>query len=138
MRERGGNVKAIVIPDRTKETLLPIVRANVSADSVLMTDELMAYQHLKKDFEHYSVNHSAKQFVNGMAHTNGIENFWSHLKRGIDGIYHSISKEHLQGYVDEFVLRFNSRKFDTQTRFDFILSGLSDKRLTHQNLIKTA
>ena len=136
MRERGGNVKAIVIPDRTKETLLPIVRANVSAGSVLMTDELMAYQNLKKDFEHYSVNHSAKQFVNGMAHTNGIENFWSHLKRGIDGIYHSISKEHLQAYVDEFVLRFNTRKFDTQRRFDFILAAVSDKKLTYKNLIK--
>lgn len=136
MIERGGNVKAMVIADRTKETLIPIIYENVKLDSIVMTDELIAYQNLDKHFEHYSVNHSAKQFVNEMAHTNGIENFWSHLKRGIDGIYHSISKEHLQSYVDEFVLRFNTRKFGTQGRFDFILSAVSNKRLTYKNLIK--
>ncbi|MEO5943746.1 MAG: IS1595 family transposase, partial [Ferruginibacter sp.] len=128
MRERGGNVKAMVISDRTKETLLPIIYENVKPDAILMTDELLAYNSLSKRYEHHSVNHSAKQFVNAMAHTNGIENFWSHLKRGIDGIYHSISKEHLQSYVNEFVLRFNSRKFGTQERFDFVLSAIANKR----------
>ncbi|MEP7163106.1 MAG: IS1595 family transposase [Ferruginibacter sp.] len=136
MKERGGNIKAIVIPDRTKETLLPIIYANVKPDSVLMTDELISYQNLGKDFEHYSVNHSAKQYVNEMAHTNGIENFWSHLKRGIDGIYHSISKEHLQSYIDEFTLRFNTRDYNTQGRFDLILAAVSNKRLTYKELIK--
>lgn len=135
-RERGGNVKAMVIPDRTKETLIPVIKENVAPDSVLMTDELIAYQALDKYFEHYSVNHSAKEFVNEMAHTNGIENFWSHLKRGIDGIYHQISKEHLQSYIDEFLLRFNTRKFTTQNRFDLVLSGVTGKRLTYQNLKK--
>ncbi len=135
-RERGGNVKAMVITDRNKETLLPIVYENVLPDSILMTDELAAYQSLKPDFEHYSVNHSAKEFVNHMAHTNGIENFWSHLKRGIDGIYHQISKGHLQAYVDEFTLRFNTRKFNTQGRFDLVLSAVSNKRLTYKSLIK--
>jgi len=134
MRERGGNMKAIVIPDRTKETLLPIIFENVKPDSILMTDELNSYQELDKTFEHYSVNHSAKEFVNGMAHINGVENFWSHLKRGIDGIYHSISKEHLQAYIDEFSLRFNTRKFGTQTRFDFVLSGIAGKKLTYKKL----
>ena len=136
LRERGGNVKAIVIENRTKETLLPIIFDNVSTDSVLMTDELIAYQSLKKDYEHHSVNHSAKQFVNNMAHINGIENFWSHLKRGIDGIYHSISKEHLQSYIDEFTLRFNTRGYNTQGRFDLILGAVSNKRLTYKDLIK--
>lgn len=136
MKERGGNVKAMVIKDRTMESLLPVVYRNVAPDSVIMTDELAAYQHLKKDFEHHSVNHSAKQFVNGMAHTNGIENFWSHLKRGIDGIYHSISAYHLQSYINEFTLRFNTRKFGTQNRFDFILSGVAGKKLTYEDLIK--
>lgn len=136
MRERGGNVKAMVIADRTMETLLPVVYENVDPNTVIMTDDLQAYQHLKKDFEHHSVNHSAKQFVNGMAHTNGIENFWSHLKRGIDGIYHSISKAHLQSYINEFTLRFNTRDFNTQGRFDLILSAVSNKRLTYENLIK--
>jgi hypothetical protein len=69
-------------------------------------------------------------------YTNGIENFWSHLKRGIDGIYHQISKEHLQAYIDEFLLRFNTRKFTTQNRFDLVLSGVTGKRLKYQNLKK--
>lgn len=136
LKERGGNVKAFVIPDRNKETLLPAVYANVKPDSILMTDELVAYQALKADFQHHSVNHSAKQFVNHMAHTNGIENFWSHLKRGIDGIYHWVSKPHLQSYIDEFTLRFNTRDFNTQGRFDLILGAVSNKRLTYQQLIK--
>lgn len=134
--ERGGNVIAKVVTDRTKETLLPIIYENVLPDSILMTDELIAYQSLNKDFEHYSVNHSAKEWVNQMAHTNGIENFWSHLKRGIDGIYHQISKEHLQAYIDEFLLRFNTRKFQTQGRFDLILADVAGKRLTYKKLIK--
>lgn len=136
MKERGGNVKAIAIPDRTMESLLPTVFANVATGSVIMTDELLAYQHLKDHFEHHSVNHSAKQYVNGMAHTNGIENFWSHLKRGIDGIYHWVSKEHLQSYINEYTLRFNTRDLSTQGRFDLILAGIAGTRLTYDALIK--
>lgn len=136
LRERGGNVIAKVITDRTKETLIPIIKENVAPDSVLMTDELLAYKALDEYFEHHSVNHSAKQFVNGMAHINGVENFWSHVKRGIDGIYHQISKEHLQAYIDEFSLRFNTRKFTTQNRFDLILADVAGKRLTYKKLIQ--
>lgn len=136
LRERGGNVKAIVLPNREKETLLPVVYGNVKLGTVIMTDDAPAYLDLKKDFEHHSVNHSAKEYVNAMAHTNGIENFWSHLKRGIDGIYHQISKPHLQAYINEFTLRFNTRDFNTQGRFDLILSAVSNKRLTYQQLIK--
>ncbi len=136
IRERGGNIKAMVIPDRTKETLIPIIYEHVAPNTIIMTDELVSYHGLVVDFEHYSVNHSAKEFVNGMVHTNGIENFWSHLKRGIDGIYHQISAEHLQAYIDEFVLRFNTRKFTTQNRFDFVLSGVTGKKLTYKNLIQ--
>ena len=136
MKERDGNVKAIVVTNRQKETIIPFIYDHVERKSTIMTDEYTAYNKLKNRYTHHSVNHSAKQFVNGMAHTNGIENFWSHLKRGIDGIYHSISIQHLQSYVDEFVLRFNTRKFDTQQRFDFVLAAVSDKKLTYIELIK--
>ena len=71
-----------------------------------------------------------------MAHTITIENFWRHLKSGIDGIYHWVSKVHLQSYVDEFTLRFNTRKFGTQQRFDLILAAVADKKLTYKELIK--
>ena len=115
--------------------MLPIIYENVEPDAILMTDEYSGYFSLSENFEHHTVNHSAKEFVNHMAHTNGIENFWSHFKRGIDGIYHQISKEHLQAYIDEFLLRFNTRKFQTQYRFDFILSAVAGKRLTYKELI---
>lgn len=78
MRERGGNVIAKVIEERTKERLIPIVNETVKLNSVVMRDEFIVYKNFGKHFDHHSVNHSAKQFVNGMAHTNGIENFWSH------------------------------------------------------------
>jgi transposase-like protein len=136
MRERDGNVVCIVVPDRNKETLLPVIRNVVDKDSIIMTDDYTGYNDLKKDYSHFTVNHSAKEYVNAMAHTNGIENFWSHLKRGIDGIYHWVSKEHLQSYVDEFTLRFNTRKFNTQGRFDLILSAVANKKLTYNDLKK--
>ncbi len=135
-KERDGNIVAIVIPDRLKETLLPVVRNVVGSGSTIMTDDYLGYHDLKNDYSHFTVNHSAKEYVNAMAHTNGIENFWSHLKRGIDGIYHWVSKPHLQSYVDEFTLRFNTRKYSTQGRFDLILAGVTDKRLTYKELIK--
>lgn len=136
MKERNGNIAAIVVPNRNKETILPLIRNVVEQDSVVMTDEYTAYKDLKNDYSHFTVNHSAKEYVNYMAHTNGIENFWSHLKRGIDGIYHWCSKEHLQSYVDEFTLRFNTRDYNTQGRFDLILSAVANKRLTYKALIK--
>ena len=135
MLERGGHVIAKVVPNRHKQTLLPIVIENVVPMSFVMSDEYSAYKDLGKRFYHNSVNHSAKQYVNGMIHTNGIENFWSHLKRGIDGIYHWVSTDHLQAYVDEFALRYNSRSFGTQERFDMVLSNVAGKRLTYENLI---
>ncbi|MEP6673939.1 MAG: IS1595 family transposase [Ferruginibacter sp.] len=136
MRERNGNVIAVVVPDRHKATLLPIIHNVVENDTTVMTDEFPGYKDLKNDYTHLTVNHSAKEYVNGMAHTNGIENFWSHLKRGIDGIYHWCSVEHLQSYVDEFTLRFNTRDLNTQGRFDLILSAIAGKRLTYSELIK--
>ena len=111
MKERDGIVIAQVVDDRKKETLLPIIADNLKPDAIVMTDEYTAYRDLEFSHTHLTVNHGAKQYVNHMAHTNGIENFWSHLKRGIDGIYHWVSKEHLQSYVDEFTLRMNTRNF---------------------------
>ena len=75
MRQRGGNIICQVVPNRHKTTLLPIIVENVAADTTVMTDELPAYKDLKNDYNHYRVNHGAKEYVNAMAHTNGIENF---------------------------------------------------------------
>lgn len=134
MRERDGNVVAIVIPKRSRENILPLIYQTIEANSHVMTDEYTIYKELRETYSHNTVNHGAKEYVNQMAHTNGIENFWSHLKRGIDGIYHWVSKDHLQSYVDEFTLRFNTRNYNTQARFDLILSAIANKRLTYQDL----
>lgn len=137
IRARGGNVVAKVVADRSKESLLPVVYENLKINSevTVMTDEYSVYNDLSSYYRHFTVNHSAKEFVNEMAHTNGVENFWSHLKRSIDVVYHQVSKEHLQAYVNEFTYRFNTRKFDTQGRFDLVLSAVDGKRMTYKNLI---
>jgi len=136
MLERGAHLIAKVVEDTKQETIEPIVMCYVSPMSNVMTDEWHGYKGLVKYYNHSTVNHSAKQYVNGLAHTNGIENFWSQMKRGIDGIYHSISFRHLQSYVDEFALRFNTRKNETSIRFDLILSNVTNRRLTYNALIK--
>lgn len=134
MKQREGNVVAKVVPDTKGATLKPIIKESVAYGSNLISDEWVAYNGLNKQYNHERVNHGAKQFVNGMAHTNGIENFWSHLKRGIDGIYHWVSKEHIQRYVNEFALRYNTRGILTSERFNLILSNAATKRLTYKEL----
>lgn len=135
MLERGGNLIATVVDDTKQNTIVPIVRKNVLRGAHVCTDEHRGYSSLGSVYNHAKVNHGAKQYVNAMAHTNGLESFWSHLKRGVDGIYHWVSKEHLQSYVDEFALRYNTRKIKTATRFDLILANVAGKRLTYNNLI---
>jgi transposase-like protein len=131
---RTGYVKATVIPDVTLDNVYPLIEDTVVHESIIVTDEANVYKHLKRNFVHARVNHSAKQYVDGFAHTNEIENFWSHLKRGIDGIYHWVSVPHLQSYVNKYTLRYNTRKLTTSGRFDLILSNVAG-RLTYKELI---
>ena len=135
MLERSGHVIAKVVENTKKRTLQPIIIANVAPTAHVMTDEWTAYFMLDKHRKHSRVSHSAKQYVDGMVHTQGIENFWSQMKRGLNGIYHWVSTQHLQSYVDEFSLRYNSRKLETQQRFDMILANVAGKRLTYEDLI---
>jgi hypothetical protein len=124
-----------VVPDTRKRTLEPIVRTNIKEGSNISSDEWLAYKDLGKWFYHQIVNHRKKQYVNGKATTNRIENVWSHLKRNIYGIYHKVSKKHSQKYVNEFTLKFNTRKQGGQDRFNLALSSMVGKRLTYQQLI---
>ena len=107
MIERGGNVIAKQVDDVSTDTLQNLIYDNVKTNSTISTDEWKSYIGLNLNYKHLTVNHGAKEYVNMMAHTNNIECFWSHLKRGVDGIYHWVSKKHLQSYIDEFSLRFN-------------------------------
>jgi hypothetical protein len=134
MIERKGIIKAEVVECTNQEILGPIILKNVDLDANVTTDEWYAYNNLNGRYNHNSINHCAKQYVNGMAHTNGMENFWSHLKRGVDGIYHWVSKEHLQSYVTEFIKRLNTRDNSTSNRLDLISSN-SIGRLTYKTLI---
>jgi len=135
MIERGGNLICQVIPNTQQKTIEPIIRANVKERSNIYTDEWFAYKDLGKWFNHQIVNHRIKQYVNGEATTNAIENPWSHLKRMIYGTYHWVSKEHLSKYVNEFTLRFNTRKYEDEERFNLLLSSVVGKRLTYEQLI---
>lgn len=133
--ERGGNVRATVVKDTSRETIYPLIFSAVKRESLIFTDEYRAYRGLTQVYSaHYFVNHSAKEYVDGMVHTNNLECFWSHLKRGITGINHWVSHKHLQSYVNEYALRFNTRKHETNRRFDLILENIAG-RLTYKNLI---
>lgn len=134
MKEREGDVIAIVVPDTKSVTLQPIIETTVVEGSTIYTDEWIGYTRVNKKYIHQWIDHSAKQYVDGMAHTNGMENFWSQMKRGIDGIYHWCSYKHLQGYVNEFALRYNTRKYKTDQRFNLILQN-TNGRLKYHNLI---
>ncbi|HUP02368.1 MAG TPA: IS1595 family transposase [Bryobacteraceae bacterium] len=134
MLERGGQVRAGVVPDRKKDTLRPIVSANVDAGTKLYTDEY-GWQWVNKDeYLHEMVNH-LDQYVSGNVHTNGLENFWSLLKRAIGGTYVSVEPFHLFRYVDEQAFRFNNRKpMDDSDRFSYLVRKIAGKRLTYAEL----
>ncbi len=131
--ERGGKVRVSVIPNRRKQALQAEVKKHVEAGSALYTDALLSYEGLAGDFAHQVVDH-AVAYVDGRVHTNGLENFWSLLNRGISGTYVSVEPFHLFRYLDEQAYRFNNRKLTDAERFSMAVSGVVDKRVTFQQL----
>ena len=131
----GGNLFVQVVSDVKMRTLVPIIKDNVKKGSNLSSDEWYRNSGLEKWYNHQIVNHSIKQYVNGKTSTNAVENVWSHLKRIIIGIYHWVSRKHLQRYIDEFTLKFNTRNHSDEERFDLLLLSTIGKRLTYQQLI---
>lgn len=135
---KGGpsQVIAHVVTDTTRAVLQGKVRAHVERGSKIMSDEHSGYTGLSADFEHEFVNH-AEAYVVGNVHTNGIENFWSLLKRGLRGTYVSVEPFHLFRYVDEQAFRFNHRKDERGDlgRFSRVASQVAGKRLTYRQLI---
>ena len=109
--ERGGRLKTKVVLNVRKITLNPIIEQMVTKDAVIVTDESNSYNDVKKSGHlHESINHSKGQYVDGDVHTNTIEGFWSQFKRSVHGTYHSVSRKHLQLYLDEFSFRYSHRK----------------------------
>lgn len=133
--ERGGKVQVFKVADVKKNTLQPIIKEVVKSSATVVSDEWLAYHGLGKHFNHLRVNHSKGEYSRGIASTNGIENFWSLLKRGINGIYHSVSEKHLPRYLDEFSARFNSREVTEVERFNNVLSKCAG-RLKYNDLIE--
>ena len=134
MLQRGGKVRATVIEDRDKDTLQGFVHANVRRGSKVYTDELLSYYGLDSAFAHRIINH-AEEYVRGKVHTNGMENFWSLLKRGLDGTYISVEPFHLFRYIDEQAFRYNNRKdMSDGDRFALACSKIAGKRLTWDEL----
>ena len=134
MKNRDTNrVQAEVIESTDKQTLQSFVTDNTSLDSVVYTDEALAYRGLPRT--HQAVSHSTGEYVREMAHTNGMESFWSMLKRGYTGTYHHISPKHLHRYVDEFSGRHNARPMDTEDQMAALVRQSAGKRLPYRELI---
>ena len=133
MLERGGEVRVTVVPTRRKKVLQEEVLGNIEPGTNVYTDALLSYHGLEhKGFAHKVIDH-AEKYVDGQVHTNGMENFWSLLKRGLKGTYVSVEPFHLFRYIDEQVFRYNFRKkpMDDFARFEHVTSQILGKRLTY-------
>jgi transposase-like protein len=160
MRERDGYVVVQVVSGTDKKTIQEVIKKNVLAGSTICTDEHASYEGLganqqtaaelfaelnvvadeieaEKVYEHKTVNHSAKKYVDGMAHTNGVESVWAVLKRGFYGIDHSFSAKHLPLYLSEFTCRLNEGNviIDMVDRLRSLIRGVVGKRLTYKMLV---
>lgn len=129
MVQRDGKVYIKHIPNTGKWTLLQQIKENISPQARIMTDEWRGYNQLSQyGWEHGSVTHSASQYVKGDIHTQNIENVWSHLKRGITGVYRFVSAKYLQAYADEFAFRYNNRR-SKENMFDVLLNQVPNVRM---------
>jgi transposase-like protein len=136
--KKHSQVTAQVIADRYRQTMQTAVKENVAAGATLITDEFSGYTGLEDTFSHEVINH-AVEYVKGHVHTNGMENFWSLLKRGLNGTYVSVEPFHLFRYIDEQEFRYNNRgtrknPFTDGQRFDIAVRQIVGKRLTYKEL----
>ena len=130
---KTNRIKAAVVKATDAKTLQGFVVATALAGATVYTDDAAAYKGMP--FDHASVRHSVGEYVDGMAHTNGIESFWSMLKRAHKGVYHKISAKHLQRYVNEFSGRHGVRERDTLDQMQSAVAGMVGKRLMYRDLI---
>ena len=133
MLERGGVVTTTVVRNRRKPTLQREIRATVGAGAALYSDDLASYDGLDRTYAHQTVNH-AIQYVDGRVSTNGLENFWSLLKRCLNGTWVSVEPFHLHRYLDEEAWRYNQRKLTNGERFLSAVCGIFGRRLTYDEL----
>jgi transposase-like protein len=133
--EREGHARSFHVANVNAKTVRALIVTNVDRAADLMTDESPIYKGVGREMaHHYSVNHSAKQYVTygGFKHSNTAENFFSIFKRGVIGTYHHMSEAHLGRYCKEFDCRYNSRDMNDGERAALILAGTEGKRLTYR------
>ena len=130
---KTNHVSAAVVGNTDAKTLRGFVGDHATKGATVYTDDHGGYQGMP--FEHETVKHSISEYVNGMAHTNGIESFWSLLKRGYHGTFHHISPKHLHRYVNEFATRHNMRPKDTEAMMNETVARMVGKRLTYRDLV---
>ena len=130
---KTNKIKAAVVKATDAKTLQGFVVAAALAGATVYSDDAAAYKGMP--FDHASVRHSVGEYVDGMAHTNGIESFWSMLKRAHKGVYHKISPKHLQRYVNEFSGRHGVRELDTTDQMGVVAARMVGKRLSYRELI---
>ena len=131
---RTNEVRAKVVPSTDAPTLQGFVRANTKPGATVYTDEHGGYRGLPRDYGHEAVNHGAGEYIRGQAGINGMESFWSMLKRAHKGTFHKISPKHLDRYVAEFAERHNVRDADTLDQMAGVVFGMDGKRLRYSNL----
>ena len=130
---KTNKVKAKVVENTDAKTLQKFVVETAANGATVYTDDAAAYKGMP--FEHASVRHSVGEYVRDMAHTNGIESFWSMLKRAHKGVYHKISPKYLQRYVNEFAGRHGIRESDTMDQMKSVVAGMVGKRLMYRELV---
>ena len=139
MRQRGGRVKAKVVQAEDSKSVMGTIAMNVKPyETTFYTDEHRGYKIIGKSvFNHETVRHSAKEYVNGMVHTNGIESVWAILKRSITGTWHHVSIKHLQRYIDEATFRLNEGncEVDTIDRITAVITRMGGKRVPYRELV---
>ena len=133
MLERSSMVTTKVVRNRLKGTLQREVRSTVAAGSALYSDDLASYQGLQREYAHETVDHAIR-YVDDLVHTNGLENFWSLLKRALNGTYVSVEPFHLFRYLDEQAYRYNLRKGIDGDRLITAICSIFDRRLTYKEL----
>jgi hypothetical protein len=127
--ERGGKVRTVVVENRKKKALQTEVHKHVEAGVRALHGCALVVRGLEGRYAHQVIDHAVK-YVDGQVHTNGLENYWSLLKRGIAGTYVSVERFHLFRCLDEQSFRFNERKMSDFDRFKMAASQIVDKRLT--------
>ena len=137
LKQRGGKIRPKIVADVTGKTLKQVIRENVDKASRILTDEGTGYRKIGDEFDggHEAVCHGRHEYVRGDIHTNNIESFFGMLRRGLDGVYHSVSKEHLHRYLSEFEYRHNYRELADGQRTKLAIRRSNGKRLTYKDCV---